>query len=467
MHAPTKGYRCWKTSGLALCVAILAALMVCATRGHRTTHRTNHVQPAHTLTWPRVPVTYERERAHAQGAARPVWTGAPFQGAARSFQPSLRASRKDRVHQSSHVRTPPRMDRFSVLGTVLWCGALALAMVGVGVRWLGAPGAQTVMRCAALQSRPDAWRVVPVSGKALDEGVYMTTEQMRALVAGTQLFLFDIDGVFWRGDQLIEGVWDTLRMLKALGKTVVFVTNNSTKSRAAIADKFRRMGYAEADAAEIYSSAYAAASYLQSIGFPRHKKAYVIGDAGIGQELRAVGIDHFGGADDGGKAVELRPGAEVRHDPDVGAVVVGLDLQINYYKIQYAQLCINRNPGCLFIATNRDATGHITSAQEWAAGGSCVGAVEGCTRAPILVGKPSGYVMEDIVRRFGVARQEVCMVGDRLDSDIAFGRNNGTKTLLVMSGVTDADMLMRSADLQPDFVAHTLADLLAVLSDHR
>ncbi len=46
--------------------------------------------------------------------------------------------------------------------------------------------------------------------------------------------------------------------------------------------------------------------------------------------------------------------------------MVGFDRDINYYKIQYATLCIRENPGCMFIATNRDAVTHLTDAQEWA-----------------------------------------------------------------------------------------------------
>ena len=61
----------------------------------------------------------------------------------------------------------------------------------------------------------------------------------------------------------------------------------------------------------------------------------------------------------------------------VGAVVVGFDRHINYYKIQYACLCIRENPGCLFIATNLDAVTHLTDAQEWAGNGAMVGAIKG------------------------------------------------------------------------------------------
>ena len=57
------------------------------------------------------------------------------------------------------------------------------------------------------------------------------------------------------------------------------------------------------------------------------------------------------GPDDKDKVANFTPGSIVEHDTNVGAVIVGsLDRKINYYKIQYAQLCINENPGCLFIA---------------------------------------------------------------------------------------------------------------------
>lgn len=65
-----------------------------------------------------------------------------------------------------------------------------------------------------------------------------------------------------------------------------------------------------------------------------------------------------GGPEDGDKKIELKSGFALPHDEDVGAVIVGFDRNINYYKIQYAQLCINENPGCQFIVTNLDAVTH-------------------------------------------------------------------------------------------------------------
>ena len=113
---------------------------------------------------------------------------------------------------------------------------------------------------------------------------------------------------------------------------------------------------------------------------------------------------------------------------DVGAVIVGFDREINYHKIQYAQLCINENPGCEFIATNLDAVTHLTDAQEWAGNGAMAGAIKGCTgREPTLVGKPSPLMIDYIVDKYGCNRERICMVGDRLDTDILFGQNNGLR----------------------------------------
>ena len=94
------------------------------------------------------------------------------------------------------------------------------------------------------------------------------------------------------------------------------MTNNSTKSRAGYLKKFTGLGL-DVRAEEIYSSSFAAAAYLQSIDFPANKKVYVVGEAGIGEELDLAGIQHCGGPADAGRAVELAPGYAMPHDVDV------------------------------------------------------------------------------------------------------------------------------------------------------
>ena len=79
------------------------------------------------------------------------------------------------------------------------------------------------------------------------------------------------------------------------GKRLVFVTNNSTKSRAGYTSKFKSLGL-NVTAEEIFSSSFAAAAYLESTKFPKDKKVYVVGEVGIQQELDLVVRGDRGGA---------------------------------------------------------------------------------------------------------------------------------------------------------------------------
>jgi len=297
-----------------------------------------------------------------------------------------------------------------------------------------------------------------MSAQALSKA---TAPDHKALVDKVDCFIFDCDGVIWKGDKIIEGVPETLDMLRGMGKKLIFVTNNSTKSRAGYLNKFLSLGL-NIDAEEIYSSSYAAAAYLQSIKF--EKKVYLIGEVGICEELDLVGIPWIGGPEDTGKQIELKSGFFLEHDKDVGAVIVGFDRHVNYHKIQTATLCIRENPGCMFIATNLDAVTHLTDAQEWAGNGSMVGAIKGSTkREPIVVGKPAEFMLANIAAKFNLERSQICMVGDRLDTDILFGKDGGLTTALVLSGVTTEETLLSPKNkIRPDVYMDKLPDLLSM-----
>jgi 4-nitrophenyl phosphatase/phosphoglycolate phosphatase len=302
--------------------------------------------------------------------------------------------------------------------------------------------------------------VARFSSTALKANVLKLSEPAKDLLPNVDVFIFDCDGVIWRGDSVIDGIPETLDKLRALGKKTFFVTNNSTKSRKGYKKKFDSLGL-NVPAEEIFSSSFAAAAYFEQTKFKdTGKKVYVVGEVGIQEELDLIGIPHFGGPDDAGKQPDMGPGCALHHDPDVGAVVVGFDRNINYYKIQYAQLCINENPGCEFIATNLDAVTHLTDAQEWAGNGSMVGAIKGCTgKEPTVVGKPGPLMIDYLADKLQLNRDRICMVGDRLDTDILFGNDNGLKSLLVLSGVTTEEKLLSTENtITPDFYADSIVD---------
>ena len=241
-----------------------------------------------------------------------------------------------------------------------------------------------------------------------------------------------------------------------------FVTNNSTKSRKGYKKKFDSLGL-DVPAEEIFSSSFAAAAYLENTNFKATgKKIYVIGEIGICEELDLIDVPWVGGPDDAGKQPDMGPGGKMEVDRDVGAVIVGFDRTINYYKIQYAQLCINEHDS-KFIATNLDAVTHLTDAQEWAGNGSMVGAIKGCTgQDPLVVGKPSPLMIDYLEKKYGMDRSRICMVGDRLDTDVLFGTDNGLQSVLVLSGVTSEEKLLSPENrITPDYYADTINDFFA------
>jgi phosphoglycolate phosphatase len=247
-----------------------------------------------------------------------------------------------------------------------------------------------------------------------------------------------------------------------MGKRMFFVTNNSTKSRAGYKKKFEQVGLPSVPAEEIFSSSFAAAAYLEQTKFiDSGKKVYIIGEIGICQELDLVNVPYIGGPADNNKVPNMGPGDAMEIDSDVGAVIVGFDRYINYYKIQYAQLAINEHHA-QFIATNLDAVTHLTDAQEWAGNGSMVGAIKGCTGIePIVVGKPSPLMIEYLESKYHIDRARICMVGDRLDTDVLFGTDNGLMSVLVLSGVTTEEKLLSPKNLiTPNYYADSINDFI-------
>lgn len=296
----------------------------------------------------------------------------------------------------------------------------------------------------------------------------LTPQTAANLIHSVDAFLFGCDGVIWRGDALIDGVPDTLDVLRAMGKKLIFVTNNSTKSRKQNAKKFQSLGVSVSED-EIFSASFAAAMYLKVNGFPKEKKVYAIGEEGILEEMRLAGFTCLGGPEDGKKTIDFKSKNIFEHDKSVGAVVVGVDRYINYYKLQYGTLCIRENPGCLFIATNRNAVAHLTAQQDWPGAGCMVGAICASTQSePVLVGKPSTFLMEFLLKKYNIPTSRMCMVGDGLDTDILFGQSAGCKTLLVLSGVTSLSNLQDSSNnIQPDYYTDKLSDVVQLYKNHQ
>ncbi|MGQ9759940.1 MAG: HAD-IIA family hydrolase, partial [Candidatus Methanomethylicaceae archaeon] len=207
--------------------------------------------------------------------------------------------------------------------------------------------------------------------------------------------IIDLDGCVYKGEELIEGADVAINALKESGKKVLFLTNNSTKSPDEYVDKLRRFGI-DICKEDILTSAIATAQYMQRF---ERGGCYVVGERALKEALTQGGFTLIG--DD-------KP-------EDARYVVCGLDRNLTYGKLSAA--CIALQNGVKFIATNADPSlpvekGYLPGA------GSIVGAIRIATGIkPIVVGKPSRYIMDIAIKRLGLDRRKIAIVGDRIDID--------------------------------------------------
>ena len=246
-------------------------------------------------------------------------------------------------------------------------------------------------------------------------------------------FLIDMDGVIYRGKQLIPGADRFIITLVEREIPFAFLTNNSQRTRRDVALKLRRMGI-PADESHIFTCAMATARFLatQKPG----GTAFVIGEGGLLQALHKNGY------------------TIVEDEPDY--VVVGEGRTFNMEIVEHAVRLILH--GSKLVATNIDP--NCPTAQGLRPGcGAIVAMLEAATGLKAFsVGKPSPVMMRTARKELGLATDETIMIGDTMETDILGGVEMGYRTVLVLSGSTRRDTLARYA-YRPDIVIDSIAEL--------
>ncbi|KAK0917845.1 p-nitrophenyl phosphatase [Friedmanniomyces endolithicus] len=287
-----------------------------------------------------------------------------------------------------------------------------------------------------------------------------------AFIAKFDVFLFDCDGVLWSGDHLFPLIPETIAHLRSLQKRLIFVTNNSTKSRADYAKKFHTMGIPCSEE-EVFGSSYSAAIYIARIMRlePPKNRVYVLGESGVEQELASENIPFCGGTDPLLRR-EMLPEDFKRIadgsllDDDVAIVLTGLDYHPSYLKYALGMAYLRR--GAHFLATNTDSTLPSAGTLFPGAGATSAPLVTAAGKQPLALGKPGQAMMEAIEGKFAFERARACMVGDRLDTDIRFGIEGGLGgTLCVLTGVSrKEEFLGKGKGVVPSAYLDSLGDLL-------
>jgi glycerol 3-phosphatase-2 len=248
-------------------------------------------------------------------------------------------------------------------------------------------------------------------------------------------FLFDLDGVLYRGDAPVPKAADTVRALRALGKRVAFVTNNSSRTPEEVVRHLASVGVV-ADPVEVETSALTLAAGLRDLGVG---SAFVIGEHGLRTALRDVGV------------------SMVAPDEPAEAVVVGWDRSLTYDALRAASLAVQR--GARLFASNADTTYPAPDGTTWPGTGVVVLALEAATGTQAKVfGKPNTPILEAARARAGGGRPLV--IGDRVETDVEGARRLRWDSALVLTGISTREDLQR-AEVVATYVVEDLSALLA------
>jgi len=245
-------------------------------------------------------------------------------------------------------------------------------------------------------------------------------------------FLIDLDGTVYRGTEIIEEAVTFVKELERRNLPYLFVTNNSTKHPAKVAETLVEMGV-PANADHVFTTSMATANFIYDE--KTDAKVYVIGEEGIRYSLKEKGFEIV--------------------EQNADYVVIGLDRSITYEKLVGATL--NVRNGAKFIATNGDAA-LVTERGLLPGNGSLVSVVTVATGVqPIFIGKPESIIMEQALEVLGTSKEETLMIGDNYHTDILAGINAGMDSLLVHTGVTMKEHL-KDIEVQPTYAISSLAE---------
>ena len=263
---------------------------------------------------------------------------------------------------------------------------------------------------------------------------------MKNLKAKTA-YLLDMDGTIYLGDELIDGSKEFLETIKKEGKRYIFLTNNSSKSKEAYVNKLNNLGI-QASEEEVFTSGEATTMYLKKE--KEGAKVYLLGTKALEEEFIREGFV-----------------LEKERHKNVDYIVLGFDTTLTYEKLWAA--CEYISEGVEYIATHPDFNCPLPNDKFMPDAGAMAAFIEASTgKTPKVIGKPNKEVVESIASKYGLRKEDMVMVGDRLYTDIKTGENAGIASVLVYSGETKEEDY-RTSVIRADYVFRSVKDMIDLL----
>ena len=262
----------------------------------------------------------------------------------------------------------------------------------------------------------------------------------------TRLFLLDMDGTLYLGDDVFDGAVDFIHSISETGRNYIYLTNNSSRAGVDYITRLRKLGF-PCEAENVFTSGMATGEFLNQ-NYPG-AKVYLAGTKAFYRELQSYGIDLVN--DENGHT-----------DVDtVDVVVQGFDTELVYEKLDLACHFLRR--GAKFIAANPDWVCPMPADEVLPDCGSICALLTAASGVkPEYIGKPNRNMIDVVSKMSGVPNDNLCAVGDRLYTDIAVAANAGSVSVCVLSGESSEQDIAES-EVKPDYVLKDVAEIAKIL----
>jgi len=260
-------------------------------------------------------------------------------------------------------------------------------------------------------------------------------------IKNIKLFLFDMDGTLYLGNNLFSFTKELLATIKENDGKYMFMTNNSSKSVADYIKKLEKLGI-NAKYDDFITSTQATIYYLKNNC--DNEKIYLCGTNSLKIEL-------------------LEEGFTVTENPDEATLILmGNDTELTFKKLYDISKILQTKDDVKYIATNLDMVCPTEFGSVPDCGSFCE-MIYNCTgKRPILIGKPEPIMPILAMKRTGILKENTAVFGDRIYTDIKCGLNSGILSVLVMSGETTKEILENSKD-KPDVVLNDCGEIINLL----
>ena len=257
------------------------------------------------------------------------------------------------------------------------------------------------------------------------------------ILSDKKLYIFDMDGTIYLGYNVFDFAIKFINNLRKNGKKILFFTNNASHTDEYYLKKLTKLGFSPTSD-EIMTSGDVTTVFLNRRR--AGKSVYLVGTDELVEDFKAKGVNIIDGSSE-----------------SADIVITSFDTSLTYQKLDDA--CRLVRNGAEYLSTHPDfncptETGFIPDS------GAIAAFVTASTgKVPTYFGKPYKETLEMIAEATGIKKEEMCIFGDRLYTDIALGKKHGVTAILVLTGETQPDDVDKASESErPDFIFPSLSE---------